>query len=65
MPKLLDMQLWGRYANVYAMYEVVPINDVAKNHCTQMMITMTQYDDGKDATAQLNILSWQLGQISQ
>ena len=29
MPKLLDVHLWGTYANIHATYEVAHINDVA------------------------------------
>ena len=31
MPKLLDIHLWGAYANIFVTYEVAPINDVATN----------------------------------
>ena len=28
--KLPDMHLWAKYVNIYAIHEVVPINDVAR-----------------------------------
>ena len=30
MPKLFNVQLHGKFANIHAMYKVVPINDVAR-----------------------------------
>ena len=30
MPKLHDVYLWRKYANIYTTYEITPINDVAK-----------------------------------
>ena len=67
MPKLLDVHQWGMYDNIQATYEVAPIN-YRVNYCTQMM-TMTMQDDDDNAndyaTAQLHILSWPLGQLSQ
>ena len=63
MPKLLNLQLWGK-ANIYAIYEVSPVNNVAKIPIHRLiMLMMTMQDNANDdanddTTAQLNILSW-------
>ena len=28
--KLFNAHLWGKYANIYSIYEAAPINDVAR-----------------------------------
>ena len=30
MPKLLDMNLWGKYANIHVTYEVASIDNIAR-----------------------------------
>ena len=32
MPELFDMHLWGHYGNVYATYEVAPVEETAHLH---------------------------------
>ena len=57
MPKLLDVDLWGKYANMYVTYEVAPINDAA-------IITIHgRLQDENDTTAQQHLFSLPLGQI--
>ena len=60
IPKFIDVQSLRKYGNIHGTYEVPAINDVRQT--ITMMMMMTQDDD---ATAKLNIVSWQLGQISQ
>ena len=50
----------GKYTNVYATYEVAPINNVGRIavHCDAAAAA-------DDPIAQLHIMSWPLGQITQ
>ena len=45
MPKLLDVHLWKKHANIYATYEVAPINDVARITTQMMTMTMMMMQD--------------------
>ena len=58
MPQVLDMHQWRKYANMMLHTRLL----------LSMMYVEFLYiddDDNDDATAQLHILSWPLGQISQ
>ena len=57
MPKLLNMHLWGKNANLQAIYETAAINVLPQSHCT-LMTVITQDDDhelpvSNGATAQI------------
>ena len=67
MPKLLDVHLWGKCANVYATYKIAPIKDKMRIivHRQWQIMTMTMMQDNDDETsAQLHIPSWPHGQIN-
>ena len=64
IPKLLDVYQWGKYATIYATYKLIGIYHVIRSivHRQHKIATVMQDDN---TTAQLYILSWPLGQISQ
>ena len=54
MPKLLHVHQWGKYANIYATYELTGITYVNWKHCTQttkMTMMKDDYDDDADDDA--------------
>ena len=50
IPKLLNVHLWGKNANVYVTYEVAPINDVARIAVHKRCRTPTTNDAGRRRT---------------
>ena len=69
--KITWSEFMGKYANIYSINEVVPINYVTRiaehrwcRAMTTMMMTKDD-DDDENATAWLHILSWPLHQIIQ
>ena len=52
MPKLLNVHLWVKYANIYVTYEVVPINYEAR--ITVLMPPDDFTNNADDNTAQMH-----------
>ena len=61
IPKSLDIYQWGKYANVYTIYELTDNKHVTRN-CTQMLMMPMQDDDDSQPDY---IYSWPPGQSSQ
>ena len=55
--KVLNVHLWGKYVNIYATYEVLPLL-LSENCCTQKTMMMMQDDDDTTACLHTELATW-------